>query len=261
LPAAPKASPYARSPAASESASPSCTARSQPPRPTLSPSADGRNCLVSHIRPIFGEYYGDPFYAGLRLGETLALDLADVQLSARKGTLIVRSGKGDRYREIPTHPTLRTNLAIWIDDERPHWSGAQDNPALLLNRRGGRLSARAADQILGQIANDANIEEFTPTSCATPSAPDSSAKATTWSSSPNSSDTRALIKHVATACPPKPTANEPSTACSPTTDQRQWPGYTYLVATRTVPLGDTRTGAKPHAARGELAHRSLSKFR
>ena len=28
--------------------------------------------------------------------------------------------------------------------------------------RGGRLSVRAADQILGSIADDANIEEFTP---------------------------------------------------------------------------------------------------
>lgn len=40
-----------------------------------------------------------PFYAGLRLGEAVALDLTDVQLSARKGTIIVRSGKGSRYRE------------------------------------------------------------------------------------------------------------------------------------------------------------------
>jgi integrase/recombinase XerC len=103
-----------------------------------------------------------PFYAGLRLGETVALNLTDVQLSARKGAIIVRSGKGSRYREIPTHATLRDNLAVWIDDERPHWPDAQTNPALLLNRRGGRLSTRAADQILGAIADDANIEEFTP---------------------------------------------------------------------------------------------------
>ena len=103
-----------------------------------------------------------PFYAGLRLGECVALDLTDVQLSARKGTIIVRSGKGGRYREIPAHPTLREDLAVWIDDERPHWPSAEDNPALLLNRRGGRLSARAADQILGTIAQDAKIEDFTP---------------------------------------------------------------------------------------------------
>jgi site-specific recombinase XerD len=75
---------------------------------------------------------------------------------------MTRSGAPGRYREIPTHTTLRDNLAIWIDDERPHWPSAHTNPALQLNRRGGRLSARAADQILGAIADDAKIEEFTP---------------------------------------------------------------------------------------------------
>ncbi|HKR50868.1 MAG TPA: tyrosine-type recombinase/integrase [Pseudonocardiaceae bacterium] len=103
-----------------------------------------------------------PFYAGLRLGEAVALDVTDVQLSARKGLIIVRSGKGSRYREIPTHPVLRDSLAVWINDERPPWPNAQTNPALLLNRRGGRLSARAADHTLNTIAQEAHIDEFTP---------------------------------------------------------------------------------------------------
>ncbi|MGH7749613.1 MAG: hypothetical protein ACREQ5_33330, partial [Candidatus Dormibacteria bacterium] len=52
----------------------------------------------------------------------------------------------------------------------------------------------------------------------TPSGPAWYAKATTSSWSPSCSDTPALTKHGATVCPPKQTANEPSTACSPTTD-------------------------------------------
>ncbi len=102
-----------------------------------------------------------PFYAGLRIAETVALDLDDIHLSARKGTIIVRSGKGSRYREIPAHPVLRDNLAIWINDERPAWSTATTEPALLLNRRAGRLSAKGADDILGQIAETAGIDDFT----------------------------------------------------------------------------------------------------
>jgi integrase/recombinase XerD len=101
-----------------------------------------------------------PFYAGLRIGEACALDLDDIQLSARKGLITVRSGKGRRYREIPAHPVLRDNLALWIDAERPHWPGA-DGPALLLNRRGGRLGVRAADDILAAIAEEAGIDDFT----------------------------------------------------------------------------------------------------
>jgi site-specific recombinase XerC len=42
-----------------------------------------------------------PFYAGLRLGEVVALDLDDIRLSARKGLIIVRMGEGGGYREIP----------------------------------------------------------------------------------------------------------------------------------------------------------------
>jgi hypothetical protein len=99
-----------------------------------------------------------PFYAGLRLGETVALDLADVQLSARKGLITVRSGKGGRYREIPVHAGLREHLALWISDERPGWPGAATSPALLLNRRGGRLSARGAHDILLAIAAEARLD-------------------------------------------------------------------------------------------------------
>jgi site-specific recombinase XerD len=102
-----------------------------------------------------------PFYAGLRIGEAVALDLDDLRLSARKGTIIVRAGKGGRYREVPAHPVLRENLAIWINDERPGWPSAATEPALLLNRHSGRLTVKGADDILGRIADSAGIDDFT----------------------------------------------------------------------------------------------------
>jgi len=104
-----------------------------------------------------------PFYAGLRIGETVALNTTDVQLSARKGKIIVRSGKGKRYREVPLHAVLREQLALWINDERPGCPGATDSPALLLNRRGGRLTAKGGTDILAAIAADAVIpDDFSP---------------------------------------------------------------------------------------------------
>ncbi len=102
-----------------------------------------------------------PYYAGLRLGEVVALDTGDVQLSARKGLITVRAGKGGKYREIPIHADLREHLALWIIDERPTWPGA-DNPALLLNQRGARLSDRGAHNILLAIAEEAGLRaDFT----------------------------------------------------------------------------------------------------
>jgi hypothetical protein len=41
--------------------------------------------------------------------------------------LIVRSGKGDRYRELPLHPELRATLATWLD-QRSNWPGATASP-------------------------------------------------------------------------------------------------------------------------------------
>jgi hypothetical protein len=37
----------------------------------------------------------------------VALDEEDVPISARKGKVIVRSGKGDRFREVPLHAEPR----------------------------------------------------------------------------------------------------------------------------------------------------------
>ncbi|MGC4858782.1 tyrosine-type recombinase/integrase [Micromonospora sp. DT41] len=101
-----------------------------------------------------------PFYAGLRLGEMVALNVEDAQLSARKGVIVVRSGKGGRYREIPVHAQLREPLHRWITQERQGWLGAE-GPALLLNYRGERLSTRGAHNILTTIAEQACIDDFT----------------------------------------------------------------------------------------------------
>ena len=96
------------------------------------------------------------FYSGVRIAELVALDDDDVPLSARKGKVIVRSSKGETSREIPLlDGTARTSITEWRAD-RASWPGA-DTPALFLNRRGGRLSARAVDQLMDELATDADI--------------------------------------------------------------------------------------------------------
>ncbi|MFI0446989.1 tyrosine-type recombinase/integrase [Actinomadura sp. 6N118] len=96
------------------------------------------------------------FYAGTRISETTSLDTGDVHLSAPKGRLIVRHGKNGKYREVPLHPKLRTVLEEWLD-ERTGRKGADTSPALFLNRRGGRLSARSAYTALRAIADTAGL--------------------------------------------------------------------------------------------------------
>jgi integrase/recombinase XerC len=98
-----------------------------------------------------------PFYAGTRIGETVALDVDDVRLSARKGSLRI-FGKGERAREVPIHPQLRAALTGWLG-ERPDWPGAADSPALFLNQRGQRLSVRGAHDIITGIAAAAALDD------------------------------------------------------------------------------------------------------
>jgi len=98
-----------------------------------------------------------PFYAGARISEIVSLDVDDVRVSARKGILRIY-GKGERVREIPIHPQLRTALTGWLD-ERPGWPGAEITPALFLNQRGQRLSAKGAHDVITGLATAASLDD------------------------------------------------------------------------------------------------------
>ncbi|WP_322756749.1 tyrosine-type recombinase/integrase [Frankia sp. Cas3] len=100
-----------------------------------------------------------PFYAGARIAETVGLDVDDVALSSRKGSLRIH-GKGDQIRRVPIHPPLRKALSGWLE-ERPDWPGADDNPALFLNQQGGRLSTTSAHTIITTLAEAAGLDEKT----------------------------------------------------------------------------------------------------
>ena len=67
-------------------------------------------------------------------------------------------GKGERVREVPVHPKLRTVLAGWLD-ERPSWPGAKDSAALFLNHRGLRLGVKGAHNVITGIAARASLDD------------------------------------------------------------------------------------------------------
>ncbi|WP_298800455.1 tyrosine recombinase XerC [uncultured Pseudonocardia sp.] len=134
--------------------------------PRHAPKALAHRELLRYLRAV--EHCGSardtvvallPFYAGLRVCEVVGLDLDDIALSARKGRLRVR-GKGrdgGKLRELPlTRPELRTALAAWLE-QRPTWPGADHSAALLLNRRGGRLSDRSARTIITGLGEQVGL--------------------------------------------------------------------------------------------------------
>lgn len=96
------------------------------------------------------------FYTGVRVAECAALDVADIELSARKGKLIVRAGKGERYREVPLHHVAREVLHAWLTHRR---TLRGHGPALWLNRSGGRLSAGSINDLIVRLGDQAGIED------------------------------------------------------------------------------------------------------
>ncbi|MHC4065243.1 MAG: tyrosine-type recombinase/integrase [Planctomycetota bacterium] len=96
------------------------------------------------------------FYTGLRVGECSALDEGDVVMSARKGKVIVRSGKGDTYREVPLNADARRALKSWRK-ERQRSHADSESPAFFLNFQGNRLSVRAIDLLLRKLGEEANV--------------------------------------------------------------------------------------------------------
>ncbi len=95
-------------------------------------------------------------YAALRLSELVSLDTGDVSLSARKGLVIVRSGKGDRYREVPLNRPAREALEVWLTHRKR--TAATGERALFVAPSGHRLSKRAVDRVVRGIGATAGIE-------------------------------------------------------------------------------------------------------
>jgi site-specific recombinase XerD len=55
---------------------------------------------------------------------------------------------------------VQVKQRLWLA-ERPGWPGATSSPALLLNRRGTRLSVRGASNVFHTIAEAAGLDEAT----------------------------------------------------------------------------------------------------
>jgi integrase/recombinase XerC len=95
-------------------------------------------------------------YTALRLSELVALEIGDARVSARKGLLVVRSGKGDQYREVPLNRPVRAALEAWLKVRAKHVDAGE--PALFVGPQGRRLSARAVDLVIRKAAARAGLQ-------------------------------------------------------------------------------------------------------
>lgn len=96
-------------------------------------------------------------FTGLRIAELVALNTGDVAVSARKGVVTVRRGKGERYRTVPLNAETREVLDAWLR-VRAGLPGAEQERALWLSLKGARLSMRAVDLALRRLGAAAEVE-------------------------------------------------------------------------------------------------------
>jgi site-specific recombinase XerD len=95
-------------------------------------------------------------YTALRLHELVALDVDDVSVSARKGLLVIRSGKGDAYREVPLNRPCRDALGPLLAERRAVVES--DDRALFVGPHGARLTARSIDRAVRSVAGRVGLE-------------------------------------------------------------------------------------------------------
>ncbi len=129
------------------------------PLPALAPRALGDGELRSFLRA--AERRGRPrdsavvalmSLAGLRLAEVAGLDVDDVAISARRGLVTIRHGKGDVGRSVPLGSDARSLVETWLR-ARP----VVASPALFLSPTGERLTTRSLARIVGRIGADAGL--------------------------------------------------------------------------------------------------------
>jgi len=92
----------------------------------------------------------------MRVSELCALDINDMVLNERSGSVVVRYGKGGKRREIPLNATVRRALKAWLEVR-----GSSPGP-LFTSRRGGGITPRGVEYLITRYAYDARLEGVTP---------------------------------------------------------------------------------------------------
>lgn len=88
-------------------------------------------------------------HTGLRVSEAVSLGAADVIIRERSGYVVVRRGKGGKYREVPLNVTARRVLGEYLSDLKGEW---------LFPGKSGPMTRRAAEKVLAKFARLSGVE-------------------------------------------------------------------------------------------------------
>ncbi len=91
---------------------------------------------------------------GCRVGELCALDVTDLDPAE---AMVRLRGKGSKERQVPVGEPALAAVADYLRAGRPRLAGRRPCPALLLNRRGGRLSRVSVWSLLKAAGSAAGL--------------------------------------------------------------------------------------------------------
>jgi len=96
-------------------------------------------------------------FAGLRVGEIIQLRMSDLVLDERKGSVIVREGKGAKRREVPLNAKARKAL---LDYLRIRPDVERDD--LFLGQRNEGVQSKTIQRAVLRFAKEAGLKNVTP---------------------------------------------------------------------------------------------------
>lgn len=96
-------------------------------------------------------------HTGLRVAELCNLRLTDLAISERKGKVIVHSGKGGKYREVPLNLDARRAVQEYLN-VRP----TVKDDHVFIGQRGNGLTDAAIQYIVAETGRLANLDHITP---------------------------------------------------------------------------------------------------
>ncbi len=96
-------------------------------------------------------------YAGLRVGEIIQLRLSDIILDERKGSVIVREGKGTKRREIPLNVKARKAMLDYLQ-VKPEI----ESNYLFLGQRNEGIKSKTVQRSVTRFTDPIGLRDVTP---------------------------------------------------------------------------------------------------
>jgi integrase/recombinase XerC len=92
--------------------------------------------------------------AGLRVGEVAALEVADITMNDRSGSVRIRQGKGLKAREVPLNATARRALKQHLEHRR----ALRKDAALFVSSRDTTMPVRTIQAVIASLARRARLK-------------------------------------------------------------------------------------------------------